>query len=347
MLRADLALVGFGHVGRRFALLLEEYRTHLIDQHQLECRIVGITTGRHGAVFDPHGVAVRGLAASTDERVLGPALPATDLIARLQRSEAELRIVVEITTLSIRDGQPAIVHVEAALRAGCHVITANKGPVAFAYRPLNELAAERGVSFLFESAVMDGIPIFNLVNETMPGLAVSGFRGIVNTTTQHILSALEAGEPFDGALKRMQDAGIAEADPSHDLDGWDAAAKTAALANVLMGAEITPHHVARDSVSAHVGESVRRAAAQGRRRRLIASAVRNGDVVEAAVRLTDLDARELLATLPNTANALILTTDLLGEVAVCQMAGTVTQTAYGLLSDLITLRRRAARHMPS
>jgi homoserine dehydrogenase len=254
---------------------------------------------------------------------------------------------VETTTLSIRDGQPAVGHVEAALGAGCHVITANKGPVAFAYRRLNQLATAHRVSFLFESAVMDGIPIFNLVRETMPAVTVTGFRGIVNTTTQHILSALESGKPFDAALARMQQDGIAEADPSHDLEGWDAAAKTAALANVLMGAEITPHDVARDAVSAHLGETVQSVAARGHRLRMVASAVRDGNAVTAAVRLTHLDARELLGTLPNTANALILTTDLLGDVAVCQMAGNVTQTAYGLLSDLITLRRHAGRQMTS
>ena len=345
MFRADLALVGFGHVGRRFALLLDECRDHLINDHQLECRIVGITTRRHGSLFDARGVDASTLSRSMD--VLGPATSAADLIARLSETGSDLRVVAETTTLSIRDGQPAVEHIEAALTAGCHAITANKGPVAFAYRRLNELAVRRGVSFLFESAVMDGIPVFNLVREAMPGVTVMGFRGIVNTTTQHILSALESGKPFDSALEEMQQAGIAEADPMLDLDGWDAAAKTAALANVLMSAAVTPHQVARDVVTAQMAGAVRTAASKGRRLRMIASARRNGNAVDAAVRLTDLDSRDPLATLPTTANALILTTDLLGEVAVCQMAGNLTQTAYGLLSDLITLRRRAARQMPS
>ena len=343
MFRADLALVGFGHVGRRFALLLDECRHHLITEQQLDCRIVGIATRRHGSVFDAGGIDTRDLLASANDRVLGPDLPATDLIARLAAGGADLRVMAETTTLDIRDGQPAIAHTEAALAAGCHVITANKGPVAFAYRRLRDLAARRGVSFLFEGAVMDGIPIFNLARETLPGVTVVGFRGIVNTTTQHVMTALESGQPFHDALERMQQLGIAEADPSLDLDGWDAAAKTAALANVLMDANVTPHAVEREAVGPDTADAVRRATSRGRRLRLVASARRNDHGVGAAVRVTELDPTDLLATLPSTANAVIFTTDLLGEIAVCQMAGDLTQTAYGLLSDLITLRRRAAR----
>ena len=262
------------------------------------------------------------------------------MIERLAASRADLRVLVETTTLNITDGQPAIGHVEAALAAGCHVVTANKGPVAFAYRRLTDLAARHGVSFLFEGSVMDGIPIFNLVRETMPAVTVTGFRGIVNTTTQHILMALERGESFADALARMQTEGIAEADPSLDVDGWDAAAKTAALANVLMDADLTPHDVARDPLGPTTGERARAAVDAGRRLRLVVSATNRGDRIHAGARLIEIDEREMLATLPSTANALVLTTDLLGDMAVCQMSGDITQTAYALVSDLVTIGRR-------
>jgi homoserine dehydrogenase len=347
MFRADIALVGFGHVGRRFALLLDECRNHLINEHQLDCRIVGIATRRHGSVFEASGIDARELARSMDHQMLGANVSAADLIAKLAASDAGLRVMAETTPLCIRDGQPAIAHVEAALDAECDVITANKGPVAFAYRRLRDLAERRGVSFLFEGAVMDGIPIFNLVRETLPGVTIAGFRGIVNTTTQHVMMALERGQPFEEALGRMQQRGIAEADPSLDLDGWDAAAKAAALANVLMDADLTPHAVERDAVGPDATDAAQTAMSRGRRLRVVVSAARNGAAVDAVVRLTELDSQDLLATLPNTANALILATDLLDEVAVCQMAGDLTQTAYGLLSDLITLRRRAVRQMQS
>ena len=171
-----------------------------------------------------------------------------ELLQRLGTTGSPLRVLVETTTLAIEDGQPAIRHIEAAIDAGCHTVTANKGPVAFAYRRLRDCAAAAGVSFLFEGAVMDGVPVFNLVRETMPAITVRGFRGVVNSTTNHILTALENGDAFAPALARMQAEGIAEADASLDVDGWDAAAKAAALANVLMDAELTPHLVERTGI---------------------------------------------------------------------------------------------------
>ncbi len=133
---------------------------------------------------------------------------------------------------------------------GAHVVTANKGPVAFAYRELADEARARGVSFLFEGAVMDGIPVFNLVRECLPAATIRGFRGVINSTTNHILTAMEKGEPYDRALARMQAEGVAEADPSLDVDGWDAAAKVAALANVWFDARITPQVVDRTGIDA-------------------------------------------------------------------------------------------------
>src|SRR5687767_5768435 len=210
MLRADLALVGFGHVGRRFALLLDERLDWLRREYQLDCRVVGIATLSHGSIVDSAGVDLRQAAARlAGGEPLGDGGVPGEIIAQLGRSGAALRVMIETTTLNIADGQPATAHVEAALDAGCHVVTANKGPVAFKHRALVERARRNRLSFLFEGAVMDGIPIFNLVRETMPGVTVSGFRGIVNTTTQHILMALEHGQPFGEALARMQAFGIA------------------------------------------------------------------------------------------------------------------------------------------
>jgi homoserine dehydrogenase len=342
MFSVDLALVGFGNVGRRFALLLEECHERLLVDHQLDCRTIGIVTASHGAIFEESGIDTYGAAACrAGNGRIGRDNPA-DVFRRLAGSRRQVRVLIETTTLNITDGQPAIGHIEAALTAGCHVVTANKGPVAFAYRRLKDLADRNGVSFLFEGSVMDGVPIFNLVRETMPAVTVTGFRGIVNTTTQHILMAIERGEPFADALARMQAEGIAEADPSLDVDGWDAAAKTAALANVLMDAAITPREVEREGLGPTTADAARAALAAGRKLRLIASATRADRDVRASVRLTELDAADLLATLPGTANALVLSTDLLGEVAVCQLRGDVTQTAYALLSDLVTIGRQMA-----
>ena len=248
-------------------------------------------------------------------------------------------VVVETTPLDIARGQPAIGHVRAALGGGAHVITANKGPVAFAYRSLARAAQRADRRFLFEGAVMDGIPIFNLVRETLPAVTISGFRGVVNSTTNYILTAMERGERFDTALASMQRAGIAEADPSFDVDGWDAAAKTAALANVLLAARLTPASVEREGIADITPARIAAARAAGCRVKLIASAERTSGTVRARVRPMDVAAGDLLAGLEGQQNAIVFQTDLLGEIAIVQRGGGLTQTAYALLSDLVAIGR--------
>jgi homoserine dehydrogenase len=347
-MRADLALIGFGHVGRRFARLLEERRDWLALDDEIDCRINGIASARHGCIFRAQGVDA---VAAADRQENGEPLDSNgaavadsfEVIRGLAESDSPLKIVVEATTLDIAAGQPAIDHVRAALQSGCHVVTANKGPAAFAYEELSALAADRSVSFLFEGAVMDGVPIFNLVRETLPAVDILGFRGVINSTTNHILSAIEDGESFDSALQRMQADGIAEADPALDVDGWDAAAKTAALANVLMRARMTPQAVDREGIGQATARLAMAAKGRGARVRLVASARRAPGGVMTAVRPIELPESDLLASLRGVANALILQTDVLGEIAMTQLSGGLTQTAYALLSDLVTVARRHRR----
>jgi homoserine dehydrogenase len=345
-MRADLGLVGFGHVGRRFARLLDERRDLLERDFDLTCRITGIATRRHGSVYDQAGLDAPAAAlvveaggtlfdggrSAQEARVSN----SRDLITRLAQSAAPLRVLIETTTLDIAAAQPALDHVRLGLEAGCHVVTANKGPVAFAYRELSLLAAQRDRLFLFEGAVMDGVPVFNLVRETLPAVRIEGFRGVVNSTTNHILTALEDGRDYAAALAEMQAQGIAEADPSLDVDGWDAAAKAAALANVWLDARVTPHDVDRTGLDAGTAAAAREAKARGRRLRLVASARRGG---RPHVQLVELPREDLLASLRGMANALVLETDTLGEIAICQRDGGLTQTAYAVLSDLVTIRR--------
>jgi homoserine dehydrogenase len=343
---ADLALIGFGNVGRRFARLLSERRERLAREYNLTCRVVGIATRRHGLVCSADGVdtieaaeLVEAGGSLADLRPRGRAVDVKtsyDVIDELAKSPTHLRVVVETTTLDIAAAQPALDHVRRALEAGCHVATANKGPVAFAYRELMAVAATRGTWFLFEGVVMDGVPVFNLVRDTMPTVRIESFRGVVNSTTNHILTALEAGDDYGTALAQMQAQGIAEADPSLDVDGWDAAAKAAALSNVLLDGGITPHDVDRTGIGLETGVWAREAASRGNRVRLVASARRSSLPVVAPVELPPDD---LLAGLRGIANALVLDTDTLGRVVISQLDGGLTHTAYALLSDLLTIRK--------
>jgi homoserine dehydrogenase len=338
-----LLLVGFGHVARRFVHLLDESRDAL-SALGIEPIVVGIVTRRHGALWESAGLdALRAARQVARGDTLGPmhvASSSADSIARLRSLRVETRVLVETTVLDIQSGEPAISHVRGGLAAGAHVITANKGPVAFAYRALAREAEAAGLSFLFEGAVMDGVPIFNLVRESMPAVTVHGFRGVVNSTTNHVLTALEAGEPFDAAVARMQAAGVAEADPSLDLDGWDAAAKAAALANVLLDADTTPHAVAREGIDAGTAARARAAIEHNKRLKLVASGGRTEGAVWTRVRLEELDRSDPLAMLDGQANALELDTTPLGRLVITQRDGGLEKTAYALLSDLVTVARR-------
>jgi homoserine dehydrogenase len=344
----SIALVGFGNVARRFVRLLDE----VPDRLDFNWKLVAISTLRHGSVLDVNGIdATRALAAVEASQSLDRLDPmrlersGIDMIRQLTESLADdcsegRLVIVETTVLDIERGEPATAHVRSALEGLAHVVTANKGPAAFAYQELAELAGSVGRMFLFEGAVMDGIPVFNLVRETMPAIKVEGFRGVINTTCNYVLTELERGLRFEDAIGEMQAHGIAEADPTLDVDGWDAAAKTAALVNVLMGGAITPHDVARTGIRDVSAEEAAQAAARGRRIRLVASAAHHGTTIEARVEPELLDRGDPLASLGGLENALYLHTDLLGDVGVVQRTSGLTQTAYALLSDVCRITRR-------
>ena len=363
MVYLDLLLVGFGGVGQRFARLLQEKSVALRRDYGLSWRVVGIATKRHGSAFDARGLDIvkalkladagaplEVLTGAESDRMLHPRASGLDLI-RHATGDSRLRrlqqlVMVETTLLDIERGQPAVDHVTAALRGGAHVVTANKGPVAFAYRELQSMAELARREFLFESAVMDGVPVFNLARETLPVADITGFRGVINATTNYVLTAMEAGRGFDEALGEMQEAGIAEADASFDIDGWDAAAKTASLMNVLMRGAATPKTIDRTGIRGVTREAVQAAMARGKRIRLVARGTRQDGHAVGRVSPEELEAADPLANLTGVQNLLILQTDVLGDFGMLQLDGGLIQTAYGLLSDLVTIARRVGDPAP-
>jgi len=335
-----IALAGFGHVGQRLAERLAGPYRRALREAGVEPRVTGIATGRHGVAIDPRGLPLRRcLAAVRAGRSLAAfhrGSPLPTVAAFLRRVPAD--VLVELTPLDPRRGEPALSHVRAALRRRLHVVTANKGPLAFGYRSLKRLAARQGRLFLHESAVMDGAPVFNLVGRCLPGARVLGFRGALNSTTSLVLDRMENGASAAAAVREAQAMGIAEADPAHDLDGWDAAVKGCALAAVLMDASVPPARVRRRGIRGLTAAQVRAAARAGFRYRLVTRGDRARGRVRLRVGPERLEARDPLGG-TGSDSALVLTTDLMGEIAVVERGGTVEQTAYGVLSDLIAIAR--------
>jgi homoserine dehydrogenase len=249
-------------------------------------------------------------------------------------------VLIEVTTLDPRRGEPAVSHVRAALARGMHVVTANKGPVAFALQRLRALAARKRRLFLHEGAVMDGTPVFNLVTRCLPGARILGFRGTLNSTTNLVLSRMEEGVAAPAALQEAQGLGIAEADARNDLDGWDSAVKGCALANALLGAAVTPDRVRRRGIGGIAARDVGQALAKGTRLRLVVRGRRAGRQVRVTVGPERIPFGDPLSGSGPDA-ALVLETDLMGEIGVFERGATVDQTAYALLSDLIEVARSA------
>ena len=315
-----VALIGFGNVGRAFALLVERKRA------VFPFRIVGAHT-RHGAAIDDGGLGA-------DVR-LGPALTCVEEF--LDRARPE--VAVEITTLNPETGEPAISHIRAAFARGCHVITANKGPIAHAYRALNEEARQAGVEFRFESTVMDGAPVFNSVRNNLPGVKVLGFTGALNSTSKVVIEAMREGKSMEEGIRKAQRMGIAEADAGFDIDGWDSAAKTAALANVLLGAAVTPQDVERRGIRRLTPQRVRDLAKERKTVVLVSRGRTTSNGIRLRVRAEVLDETDVIAAVQGTSNILLLHTDLMGTVGTVSISPGVHQTAYGVFSDLVDIAK--------
>ncbi len=310
-----IALIGYGNVGRALHRLLEAQRA------RYKFEIAGITTARHGT--------------SLGGGAFGAELAVEEFLDR-----CGARVAVEITTLNPATGEPATSHIRAAFARGMHVVTANKGPVAHAYAALRDEAAARGVLFRFESTVMDGAPVFNMVRTNLPAVKVLGFTGVLNSTSKLVIEAMERGGTFEEGLERARELGIAEADASFDVEGWDSAAKTAALANVLMDARSTPQSVSTRGITRLTTARVQELGAAAKTVRLVSRAKRSARGVSLRVRAEVLPKDDILAAVQGTSNVILLHTDLMGTVGTVSISPGVEQTAYGVFSDLVDVLER-------
>jgi homoserine dehydrogenase len=317
-----LAVIGFGSVGRALAPLIERQRP------SYPFRVVAIHTARHGTAYDGEGLS--------PDPVFGP--PATSVDEFLDRANAD--VMVELTPLNPSTGEPAISHIRAGFARRMHVVTANKGPIAHAYHSLREEAQRAGVRFRFESTVMDGAPVFNLVRHTLPGVRVLGFTGALNSTTKIAIDAMREGKSMQEGIEEARRLGITEADASFDIDGWDSAAKTAALANVLMDAMVTPQQVDTKGIGRLTPERMAELAARRKTVCLVSRARRGNGGVHLRVRAEVVEETDILASVRGTSNLLLLHTDLMGTIGTISIAPSVAQTAYGVFSDLVELLGR-------
>lgn len=331
-----LALLGYGNVGRAFAALLERKRSELEQRHQITYTITGIASRRIGWIAHPHGVNTDDPGSTPDAH---PGL--TDVSAWLDAAQAD--VLFENTSLDVVTGEPAITHIKAALERKAHAITANKGPNVFAYRELRDLAASRKRAYFFESSTLDSIPIYSSFRYSLPLTTVESFRGVFNATSNVVLAEMESGRSFDQAVAIAQQMGIAETDPSADVDGWDSAVKICGLVNVLMLNEdelpIRADVIPRTGIRDLTADRLRAARAEGRPYRLIARAARTPNGIDTQVAPEQLTTDDPFAVLSPSSLAITFQTDIFKELTFIERDPGPVTTAYGLLCDFVNATR--------
>jgi homoserine dehydrogenase len=336
-----LLIIGFGTVGQGLAELLLEKKQELGERFGFDWRVTGIADMLKGSVYDPEGIDLEEALkrAGAGESLSDIAKGGCDWDAPKMIAEAEADAMVELTYTDIETGQPATDHVRAALERGLHVSTTNKGPVTLHYRELAELAERHDAQFLFEGTVMAGTPLLNLVRDTLSGSSVSEMRGILNGTTNYILTRMEGGMDYQDALSKAQELGYAEAVPDADVLGHDALAKVTILANVVFGADLSPSDSPCTGITTITPEDIARAREDGKRYKLIGHVWREIDSVRASVspQLVELD--HPLAGVGGATNAVTIRTDTLGEVTIVGPGAGRRETGFSVLNDLLTIRR--------
>src|SRR6202161_4729820 len=275
MLPYNLCFLGSANVTRALVQLLHDREAELRTRHGIAFRIAGIASRRLGWIANAEGLDARVVAGDSPAKNW-KAHSDQDVQSWLRAAHAD--VLFEATSLNVETGQPAVDHTRAALNHGAHANTANKGPIVHAYRELRDLAAARGKRFLFESTVMDGVPIFSLFDQ-LPAIRLQGFHGILNSTTNVILGEMEQGLTLDEALKKAQALGVAETDATHDIDGWDAAVKTAALITVLMDIPIRLKEISREGIRDLTPQALRNARRDGWPFKLVCRAERTSSGV--------------------------------------------------------------------
>ena len=341
-----LAIIGFGNVGQGFTQILRDDGAELAQQYGARFQIVAVSDLLKGSVHDPKGLdpaaLLDSIAATTmlrGDRVTAPdRREAWNALETIERSNAD--IVIELSYTDLKTGEPALTHVRRALELGKHVVTTNKGPIALKYPELKALAEQNGVEIGAEGTVMSGTPSLRMAQELLSAARIRKIQGIVNGTTNYILTQMEAGATYAEALQDAQAKGYAEADPTGDVEGFDAAGKVVIMANLLMGQSLTLADVERQGITRLTPDDIATAKAAGERWKLVGRVETIGDKIAASVQPTRLPVNHPLAAVSGATNAITFSTDLLGDVTLVGPGAGRIETGYAIIGDLLAIHRK-------
>jgi len=335
-MKQRLVLVGCGNVGQGLLEILLKKRQELQARYRYEFVVVGVADVAWGTAYNPNGLNIEALLKAAKARQKFPQdLKNWDALTLIEKSDAT--VVCELAFTNLQTGEPAISHCKAAFSAGKHVVTSNKGPAALAYRELKAMADEKGLNFFIEGTVMSGTPVLNLCAGPLAGCEIIAARGILNGTTNYILTQMEGGMSYAEALKKAQELGYAEADPSGDVEGYDARGKVTILANVVMNTSLKISEVSCKGITGITLQDIDKAKKAGSRWKLIGSVKKEENRVTASVAPEMLPLTHPLAGVMGATNAITFTTDLLGDVSIVGPGAGRTETGFSILNDLLKI----------
>lgn len=340
-MRFNIAFVGFGTVGQKLAQILVEKRNFLLKKYGFEYNVVAISDVKKGSVLDEKGLDL--LKVLSIVKKTGSILEyeggrkGLSGLETIEESDAD--IIVEVTWTNLETGEPGLTHIKKSLAARKNVVTTNKGPIAVAYHELKRIAETHNVFLRFEGTVLSGTPTLSLTLETLAGAFINSVRGIVNGTTNYILTEMETGKSYEEALREAQRLGYAEADPTMDVEGWDAVGKVTILANATMGGNVRVRDVEKTGITGITLANIKKAQHEGKKIKLIAKVWRENGKIKAKVSPERVPLTDILAHINGSLNALTFTTDMLGDVTVVGRGAGGIEAGYALLSDMLAINR--------
>ena len=336
----NIALTGCGTVGKALLELLHEKREMLKNRFHFEYNISLISARSKGILLNPAGLDLDGVLSALHEKNSLSEFPQSSGSFSELLTESEANILVEATPTNLKTAEPALAHITTALNQNIHVVTVNKGPIALNFNALQALAKAHHVQLRYEGTVMSGTPLIELAKHGLAGAAINRIEGILNGTTNYMLTRMENGASYEEALIEAQELGYAETDPSGDVDGWDAAVKVSILAKALFGVDLPIDQVDRTGISGISSEDIQAADKKGERIRLIATIENHGDGIRGSVKPLSLPLTHPLSQVQGVMNAACLTTDTLGPVTLIGAGAGGRETAQALLADILNIAQK-------
>ena len=334
-----IALAGCGNVGTALLEILHEKKDELREKYGFEYKVVLVSDLMKGVIMDPEGLDLGAALESVRETRTFEKLPRAEgsFEELLERSGAT--VLAEGTPTNLKTGEPGLTHIRAALSRGISVTTTNKGPIALAFDELTELAKANGAQLSYEGVVMSGTPLIDMMKNGVAGCSVLKLEGILNGTTNFMLTKMGEGMEYGAALAEAQALGYAEADPTGDVEGWDAAVKVSILAKILFGVDVPVDKVERTGITKVTPPQIEEAKKNGCAVKLLAGLDASSSRLRAYVEPKEIPMSHPLASINGATNAITVTTDNLGDVTLIGPGAGRKETGQALLGDMIRMSR--------